>query len=79
MVWDTGIQSQIQSYRRLKKMVLDISLFNSAIIRYRQRERSSASLPTHHSVVAIEKGDSELPLTTVGQLIFTLLLISYRV
>ena len=29
MVLETGIQSQVESYKRLKKMVLDASLLNT--------------------------------------------------
>ena len=28
MVWETWVQSQVESYQRLKKMVLDTSLLN---------------------------------------------------
>ena len=50
MVRETGVQSQVESYQRLKKMVLDTSLLN--IQHYKvcikgkveqSRERSSAS------------------------------------
>ena len=29
MAWETKVQSQVKSYQRLKKLVLDISLFNT--------------------------------------------------
>ncbi len=29
MAWETGIESQVKSYQRLKKMVLDASLLNT--------------------------------------------------
>ena len=29
MVWETGVQSQVESYQRLKKMVLDTALLNT--------------------------------------------------
>ena len=29
MVWETGVQSQVKSYQRLKKMVLDAALLNT--------------------------------------------------
>ena len=29
MVWETGVQSQVESYQRLKKMVLDSALLNT--------------------------------------------------
>ena len=52
MVWETGVQSQVESYQRLKKMVLDASLLNTQHYKIRNkgkveqsRERSSV-LPT---------------------------------
>ena len=29
MVWETGVQSQVESYERLKKMVFDATLLNT--------------------------------------------------
>ena len=29
MVWETRVQSQVESYQKLKKMVLDAALFNT--------------------------------------------------
>ena len=49
MIQETGVQSQIRSYQRLKKMVLDTSLLNTQHYKVRikgkveqLRERSSA-------------------------------------
>ena len=33
MVQETGVQSQVESYQRLKKMVLDITLLNKVRIK----------------------------------------------
>ena len=66
MVGETGVQSQVESYQRLKKkkkkkkMVLDAALLNTQHYKVRIkgkveqfRERSSA-LPLHLGVVALE-------------------------
>ena len=29
MVWETGVQSQVELYQKLKKMVLDVTLLNT--------------------------------------------------
>ena len=49
MAQETGVQSQVESYQRLKKMVLDTVLFNTQHYKVRikskveqSRERSSA-------------------------------------
>ena len=62
MARETWVQSQVKSYQRLKKMVLDASLLNTQRHKVRikgkleqSRERSSA-LTQHLAVVAIEKG-----------------------
>ena len=49
MVWETGVQSQVESYQRLKKMALDATLFSTQYYKVRikgkvekSREWSSA-------------------------------------
>ena len=49
MDWEIGVQSQVESYQRLKKMVLNATLFNTQYYKIRikgkveqSRERSSA-------------------------------------
>ena len=62
MAWVTGVQSQVESYQRLKKWYLIPSFLTLSIIRCISRvkwseqykERSIA--PPHLSVVAFEKG-----------------------
>ena len=73
MVWETGVQSQVESYQRLKKMVLDASLLNTGIIKYGSRvsgaiQGKELHPPPHLGVVAIEKGAFGSLLTMVGQL-----------
>ena len=52
MVWETRVQSQVESYQRLKKMVLDAALFNiNHYVRIKgkveqSREKSSTLLYT---------------------------------
>ena len=72
MARETWVQSQVESYQRLKKMVLDATLLNIQHYKVRikckvgqSRERSSA-LPLHLGVVAIEKGAFWSPSTTVA-------------
>ena len=78
MAREIWVQSQVESYQRLKKMVLDAILLNTQHYKVRikgkveqSRERSSA--PLHFGVVAVEKGAFGLPSTTVAN--FTLLTI----
>ena len=59
MVRDTGVQSQVESYQRLKKMVLDAALLNTQHynIRIKGKVEQSRVVPSLHlGVVAIEKG-----------------------
>ena len=72
MAQETWVQSQVESYQRLKKMVLDASLLNTQHYKVQikgkvkqSRERSSTP-HTHFGVVAIQKVAFESPLTTVG-------------
>ena len=75
MMRETGVQSQVESYLRLKKMVLHTSLLNTQYYKVRikgkveqSKERISA-LP-HRDVVAIEKGALASPSTTVANFTF---------
>ena len=62
MVWETRVQSQIKSYQRLKKMVLDSTLLNTQNYKVRikgkveQSREWSSTLPLQLGVVPIEKG-----------------------
>ena len=81
MVQETGVQSQVKSYQRLKKKkkkVLDATLLNTQHYKVwikgkveQSRERSSA-LP-YTCVVAIEKGAFESPLTKVANFTYQLI------
>ena len=68
MVWETRVQSQVESYQRLKKWYLMLPCLTLNIIRYGSRVKWSnlgngvAPSPT---LVAIEKGASESPSTKV--------------
>ena len=55
MVWDTGVQSQVESYQRLKKMVLDTSLLNTQ--HYKGRIKGKVEQSSERS--------SALPYTSV--------------
>ena len=74
MVWETGIQSQVESYQRLKKMVLDSTLLNTQHYKVRikgkvqQSREWSSTLPLYLVVVAIEKGTFGSPSTKGRQL-----------
>ena len=78
---DTGVQSQVESYQRLKKkkkkMVLDTALLNTQLYKVRikgkveQSREWSSALP--YTSVAIEKGALGSPSTKVTD--FTLLCI----
>ena len=74
---ETWVQSQVESYQRLKKMVLDASLLNTQHYKVRikgkvEQSREGVAPPLHLGVVAIEKGAFGLPSTMVAN--FTLLL-----
>ena len=77
MVRETGVQSQVESYQRLKIMVLDAALRSTQRYEARIEGKSEAVLgiegspPLHFSVVAIEKEAFGSPLTMVDNL-FTL-------
>ena len=71
MVWETGVQSQVKSYQRIKKMVLDAALLNTQQYKVRikdkvEQSRKWSSTPLHISVVAIEKGAFGSPSTKVA-------------
>ena len=77
MVSETGIQSQVESYQRLKKMVLEAKLLNTKHYKVlikgkveQSREWSSA-LPLHLRVVAIEKGAFGSLSTTVTNITYS--------
>ena len=77
MVRETWVQSQVASYQRLKKIVLDTSLLNTQQYKVRIKgkvgqswERRSAP-PLHLGVVAIEKGSPVVALHYGRQLNFT--------
>ena len=77
MARETCVQSQIESYQILKKMVLDATLINIQHYKVRikgkveqSRERSS-TLSLHLGVPAIEKGALGSPSTTVANFTFT--------
>ena len=81
MAQETRFHSHVESYQRLKKMVLDASLFNS--LYYKAQIKSSGAIhgknlhsPLHLSVVANEKGALGLPLTTVANFTYFTLSIS---
>ena len=70
MLQETGVQSQVESYQRLKKWYLILPCLTLSIIRYESRvkwsnPRNGVVHPLHLGVVAIEKGAFGLPLTTV--------------
>ena len=76
MVRETGVQSQVESYQRLKKWYLMPPCLTLSIIRYASRVKwgnpGNGVVPSlHHGVVAIEKGAFESPSTMVAN--FTLL------
>ena len=60
MDWETRVQSQVESYQRLKKkMVLDTSLLNNQYYKVcikgkMEQSRESSALSLHLSVVAIK-------------------------
>ena len=68
MARETRVQSQVASYQRLKKMVLDISLLNTQHYKVHikgkvEQSEGRSSAPLHIGVVAIEKGAFWSPST----------------
>ena len=75
MVLETKVQSQFESYQRLKKMVLDDTLLSTQHykVRIKSKVEQSCELlsPTlHPGVVAIEKGAFGSPSTKVANFNF---------
>ena len=70
---NTGVLSQVESYQRLKKMVLDAALLNTQHhkVRTKSKVEQSKRLPLYLGVVATEKGSFRPPSTTVAK--FTVL------
>ena len=71
MTWDTGVQSQLESYQKTQKMVLDTPLLNTH--QYKVRIKSSGAIQIkeqcpllHLGVVATEKGAFRSPSTPVN-------------
>ena len=66
---ESWVQSQVESYQRLKKWYLMLLCLILCIIRYVSRvveqSREKRSTPLHLGVVAIEKGAFRLPSTKV--------------
>ena len=74
MVRETRVQSQVESYQRLKTMVLDAALLNTQHYKVRIKGKVEQSwewscTPLHFGVVAIEKGAFGLPSTEVANLL----------
>ena len=74
MAWDTGVQSQVESYQRLKKWYLMLTGLILAIIRYESRinrkdqEKGVAPFPTLWCSRYIKEAIGS-PATIFGQLI----------
>ena len=65
IVRETGVQSQFESYQRLKKMILDTFLLNTQ--HYKVRIKGKVERPSLHlGVVAIKKGAFGSTATTVA-------------
>ena len=63
MTQETGVQSHVDSYHKLKKVVLDTSLLNTQHYKVHIKDKVEQS---RESVQAIEKEAFKLPLTTVA-------------
>ena len=68
MVWETGVQSQVESYQRLQKWYLMSPCLTLSIIRYDSRVSEAIQgkelyPPLHLGIVAIEKGVFRSPST----------------
>ena len=61
MVWETRVQSQIESY--FKKMVIGVSLLNTQHYKVWINQKRGLVPTLDFFVVAIEKGAFRLPLT----------------
>ena len=67
----TLVQSQVESYKRLKKWYLIHPCFTHTIIRYKSRQKwvnpgKEYCCPLHLGVVVVDKGAFGLPLITVA-------------
>ena len=79
MTWETGVRCQVESFQRLKNMMLDISLVNAPhyMVRIKgkveqYKERSSA---LSYISIAIEKGGFKSPSITIAN--FTIYIYIY--
>ena len=77
MDWETGVQSQVESYQRLKKMVFDAALLSIQQFQVRIKGKVeqlwewNSAFPLHLYVVAIEKGAFESPSTKVANFTYS--------
>ena len=84
MVRETGVQSQVESYQRLK-MVFDSALLNTQHNKVRikgkveQSMEWSSALPLHIGVVAIEKGAFGSPSTKVANFTYFIYIYIYLI
>ena len=79
MDWETGVQSQVESYQRLKIIILDATLLYTQHYKVRIKdkvEQSRECSSVHFGVVAIENGAFGSPSTKVVN--FTLLTNNYN-
>ena len=67
MVWETGVQSQVELYQRLKKWYFMLACLTLSITRYGSREQELLYSPLHLGALADEKGAFWLPSTTVAK------------
>ena len=81
MALETWVQSQVESYQRLKKMVLDASLLNTQHykVRIKGKVEQSREGVVHIGLVAIEKGAFGLPSTMVANFTYFLTLITWYI
>ena len=75
MVWETGVQSQVESYQRHKKMILDAALLNTQHYKVWikgkvEQSRAWSSTHVYLGVEAIEKGAFESPSTKANNFTF---------
>ena len=72
MITESGVNSQLKSYQRLKKMLLDSPLLNTQHykVNWKNPGNGVAPFPYTIGVVAIEKGAFESLLTNVANFTF---------
>ena len=75
LFWETGVQFQVESYRRLKKWYLMPPCFTHTIIKYGSRlsgqiQGEKLCSPLHLVAVAIEKGTFGSHSTMIGQITY---------